>query len=555
MSHSVIDIPKRSRTHDQGDSSSSVTTRRSRADHRPPIPTRKPDIRPAFSEPSIPKAVGSSINRAPAGLLWKRKQTDVLADVNDSENFHEKRGKVSSSTSSVHHEPGQSDEMLDNTVFSTSNGSINEDLSITSAYHSRKPYFPSDNANFSQGRSSSTEVLNLRSRSSSGENARSGSSDTKVRSESTDSQDHDKHPDKGGNIAILRQKNNDKTATPSKRLSREEIQAALDRADTYLKKGSFSSDEEGSRKGSSSSERGMSVSDSSPPVAKDKPKVSDHIMSKSDSSVHSAGEQGSQLRSWARYRNQRYSRMSDNLDDKVGDVTKLGSISDISVSGYRNSSAENIPRTVDGVSGNKNSDALANIGQSSVIPHRPVRNINEVSQSPEISPRSNDSSQSEETVERGNNSAGVVSFSNRLGESDEQSPTLDTSIHSANISSGLESRPMPVPRRSAPLPPSKPPPPPPTVYNEQRSSPRSHDTYPTVPSADSQDASPSEITAEVVEEIIELRESTVSSEIPSVSTVESELPPVQMRVNSQFLMLEEPEESSDIQEENFKHRG
>ena len=323
-----------------------ATSRRSRADQRPPVPSRKPDLRPAYSEPSIPKSVISSISSTPGGLLWKRRQNeDVLSEISNLDKYGASKNRTNLSQSSSQLEESvdieNNNQMLENSVFSQpdlsmTNGSVTEDLSVTSAYQPRKSYHSPGRSGFDRNLSSSAEVLSSRSRSLSNEYAKPTSERSRPNG----------HEEGQKPVVTYRQKAPSKiiTSAPGKRISKEEIQAALDRADTYLQRVSGSSDETDSKPKPLSPEFEMTTSDITSHSTEQKEPVSEQIMSKSDSKVQSAEPQ-SQLRSWARYRNQRYSRTSDYLEDKVGDVSKLGSISDTSVSSFRKDSFENLSKS------------------------------------------------------------------------------------------------------------------------------------------------------------------------------------------------------------------
>ena len=500
-------------------------TRRSRADIRPPVPSRKPDVpRPAYSEPNLAKAVSNT----PAGLLWKRRQNDILTDISNTDKFHDSKNRTQLSSSSSHVD-GKSDsnDTLDNSVFSNSNGSLSEDLSITSAYHSRKPYFPSDNSRFSQGRSASTEILNSRSSNDSG---RSRSHESRVQEEGSDSE---MNVDKGG--SVTKRPRQDRSVThPGKRLSKEEIQAAIDRADTYLRSTSTSSDESESKDKRLSGEQ-MIVSDITSNSSGIKEVVPTHNMSQSDSKVHTEEHKDSDLKSWALYRKQRYSRTSDYLDDKVGDISKLGSISDTSVSGFRKSSMENLSKPAET---NKANDPFAAISGSSVLMNR--RSAPPVQQKPP-SPRS--------TLPQPDTSSNIASETSlnfqteqrdsgsKFIEKDADIEPIDSSEHSKTAVSGVTSnaRPIPVPRRTAPPPPSEPPPPPPANSHSPPAS-----LAP--PSKPPPPVPESEVAEEIMEEemVTKINQSEALSSIPPVPGLD-----IQMRDKAHFLSLDEPEETSD----------
>lgn len=512
------------------------TSRKSRQDHRPPpVPSRKPDRqnvpRPAYSEPNITKAVSSAVSNTPGGLLWKRRQNDdnILTDISNSDKFHDSKKKTSQSSTSLHIE-AKSDSMdtLDNSVFSNSNGSLSEDMSITSAYHSRKPpYFPSDNSKFIQGRSASTEVLNSRS---SNDPVRSRSHD--VHSEVSEEDDN---VAKGG--VVTRRTRAEKVAThPSKRLSKEEIQAAIDRADTYLRTTSTSSEEGDLQDKRHSNDDQMIISDITSNSSGVKEVVPSNDMSQSESLERTDEKPDPELKSWARYRKQRYSRNSDYMDDKVGDVSKLGSISDISVSGFRKASMGNESKMPDQ---SKSSDPFAAISQSSVLMNR--RSVPSVQQKPTAN-------SSETTVSEVSEANSVSpSFkrdsggSNAAKNADNSKPTMNSSEHSITTSSGVisNSRPIPVPRRTAPTPPIEAPPPPPAVHYSH-----SPPTSITPPSEPPPPAPEPGFVEEILEEdVTKISQSEALSSIPPVPGLE-----VQMRDKAQFLSLDEPMESSDSEE-------
>ncbi|XP_060604975.1 uncharacterized protein LOC132757651 [Ruditapes philippinarum] len=422
------DVQKKMRlSTDSDDMGIGPSTRRSRAEVRPPVPSRKPDVpRPAYSEPNLAKAVSNT----PAGLLWKRRQNDILTDISNTDKYHDSKNRtqLSSSSSQV---DGKSDsnDTLDNSVFSNSNGSLSEDLSITSAYHSRKPYFPSDNSRFSQGRSASTEVLNSRSSNDTG---RSRSHESRVQEEVNES-------DTNVDGVVTKRPRQERSVThPGKRLSKEEIQAAIDRADTYLRSTSTSSEESESKDKRLSGEQ-MIVSDITSNSSGIKEVVPTQNMSQSDSKVHTEEQKDSDLKSWALYRKQRYSRTSDYLDDKVGDISKLGSISDTSVSGYRKSSMENLSKPPEP---NKTNDPFAAISGSSVLMNR--RSAPPVQQKPP-SPRSKHVNSQPDT------SGNIVSETNlnlqtesrdsgsKLLGKDGNIEPIDSSEHSITAVSGVTS--------------------------------------------------------------------------------------------------------------------
>lgn len=523
------DDAKRARLSNDLDEPGSVSAaaRRSRADYRPPVPNRKPDVpRPAYSEPNINKAVSSSVSNTPGGLLWKRRQPDVLNDISNNDKFHDtaKRTNLSSSSLPVDAK-SDSNDTLDNSVFSTSNGSLSEDLSITSGYHSRKPQFSNDSSNFIQGRSASHEVLNVRS---SNDTVRSRSYESRSQSEAVESE---KNIDKGGSVP--RRSRPEKAAThPNKRLSKEEIQAAIDRADTYLRSTSTSSDDSESAEKRKSNE--MIVSDITSNASGNKEVVPETKMSQSDSSVRSGENQDSELKSWALYRRQRYSRTSDYLEDKVGDVSKLGTISDTSVSGFRKASMENLNKQEPP----KSSDPFAAISQSSVLMGRrtvPPKPTSPSSESKSDSEQKHDVPSEPVTKSEPETNDKVdidVKSSSRLS---------DTSQHSISLDSGENSRPIPVPRRTAPPPPSEPPPPPPDASSKPHSN--SVNTF-EPPSEPPPPAPEPSFPEEVREVVTKINQSEALSSIPPVPGLEVE-EPVKMRDKARFLSLDEPEESSD----------
>lgn len=532
------DPTKKMRLSSDSDEFAAVETsvRRSRADYRPPIPSRKPEApRPAYSEPNITKAVSSAVSNTPAGLLWKRRQNDILADISNTDKFHDSKNRTQLSSSSSHVDgKTDSNDTLDNSVFSNSNGSLSEDLSITSAYHSRKPYFPSDSSRFSQGRSASTEVLNSRS---SNDAIRSRSHDTRIQSETSESE---KNVDKGG-IVTKRPRPERNVTHPGKRLSKEEIQAALDRADTYLRSHSTSSEESDTKEKRFSGENQMIVSDITSNSSGINEVVPTKTMTQSDSSVKAQDVPDSDLKGWARYRMQRYSRTSDYLDDKVGDISKLGSISDTSVSTFRKSSMENLSKPPEH---SKTNDPFAALSQMPVRMGR--RSAPAVLQKP-TSPRSNVPSNTEniENGERVVSQADIQLQSvqrdsgSKVAEQELNSELKDSSEHSISTSSGAtaNARPIPVPRRSAPPPPCEPPPPPPPTVNYSHSLP----TPTVLPSEPPPPAPEPGLAEEVTEEMVtKINQSEALSSIPPVPGLD-----VQMRNKAQFLSLEEPEETSD----------
>ena len=299
------------------------------------------------------------MSNTPGGLLWKRRQNDIMADISSADRYHEESRVSSQMTASapdVENEMDSHEHPDDSLVFTSSNGSVSEDLSITSAYHSRKPHFPSDNIKFNQGRSASHEALNSRSQDS-------GSIEGPERQASTSVTSRWTRPTSGGN----------------KRLSREDIQAAIERADSYLQStGSGSSLDEEKPPASGVNVTDMTRSD----ISHNHSQSADHHhtaeprMSQSDSTVHSGNTDG-ELKSWALYRKQRYSQ--PQLDDKVGDVSKLGSISDTSVRGFRKASFENLSKSPTDKSPESKpeakpaADLFAGISQSSVLNRRNLR--------------------------------------------------------------------------------------------------------------------------------------------------------------------------------------
>ena len=533
---------------DPHDSYGSPRQRMARSEYRPPIPNRKPELvnkpKPAYSEPNLAKAVNSSVSNTPGGLLWKRRQNDndIMTDITNTDKYHESRNKRNfSSSSSQLENKMDSTETFDNSVFSNSNGSLSEDLSITSAYHSRKPHYPSDN--FSQGRSASIEVLSPRS--SNDQSSRSVDKGQAERSESEQS------VDKGG--MVTRRSRADKSAppavsNPSKRLSREEIQAALERADTYLKPTSPSSSEESNKRLSKDSEN-MTVSDITNESSVTKDTNLGQKMTQSDSSAAAAEKTTEGLRSWAMYRKQRYSRTSENLEDKVGDITKLGSISDISVSGFRKASVENLakqseqPNTV--TSPEKPADPFAAISQSSVLNRRGLRSQQKQDSGQTV--ESSASSEESKKVEPAISETNAILLRNESGSGinvTERDENTDTSKHSKVSSSGADnSRPIPVPRRVAPSPPLGPPPPLPDVATNSRHSsqlppPVTHQNL------DPPSPAPEPGLAEEEEAVVSVSQSDLLASIPPVPDLE---PDVQMRNKAHFVSLEEPDETSDTE--------
>ncbi|KAL4217525.1 protein phosphatase 1 regulatory [Mactra antiquata] len=518
---------KRARLSTDLDESMPVSTgvRRSRMDYRPPVPNRKPEApRPAYSEPNINKAVSSSVSNTPGGLLWKRRQPDVLNDTSNTSKYPDTAKRTTLSSSSLPFD-GKSDSVdtLDNSVFSNSNGSLSEDLSITSGYNARKPQFSNDS--FIQGRSASHEVLNSRS---SNDPERSRSHDSRSVSDSVESE---RNVDKGGSVP--RRSRAEKIAThPNKRLSKEEIQAAIDRADTYLRSTSTSSEDSESAEKRRSNE--MVVSDITSNASGHQEVVPETKMSQSDSSVRSAENPDSELKSWALYRRQRYSRASDYLEDKVGDVTKLGNISDTSVSGFRKASMENLNKQQSEQP--KSSDPFAAISQSSVLTSR--RTVPTIPQKPS-SPRTESKPSEGTDAQQGVTNSELKTDDNIETSVKSSSKMSDTSNHSISIDSGENSRPIPIPRRTAPLPPSEPPPPPPEASNEIHS-----EKIPEPPSEPPPPAPEPSLAEEVMEVVTKINQSEALSSIPPVPGLDVE-EPIKMRDKARFLSLDEPEESTD----------
>jgi hypothetical protein len=323
---------------------------------------------------------------------------------------------------------------------------------------------------------------------------------------------------------------------PGKRLSKEEIQAAIDRADTYLRSTSTSSEESESKDKRLSGEQ-MIVSDITSNSSGIKEVVPTQNMSQSDSKVHTEEQKDSDLKSWALYRKQRYSRTSDYLDDKVGDISKLGSISDTSVSGYRKSSMENLSKPPEP---NKTNDPFAAISGSSVLMNR--RSAPPVQQKPP-SPRSKHVNSQPDT------SGNIVSETNlnlqtesrdsgsKLLGKDGNIEPIDSSEHSITAVSGVTSyaRPIPVPRRTAPPPPNEPPPPPPANSHSPPPS-------PAPPSKPPPSVPEPGLAEEIMEEemVTKINQSEALSSIPPVPGLD-----IQMRNKAHFLSLDEPEETSD----------
>ncbi|XP_052237379.1 uncharacterized protein LOC127848793 isoform X12 [Dreissena polymorpha] len=584
-----------------------TSARRSRVEYKPPVPGRKPEIvnvpgrkpeivnkpKPAFSEPNLQKAVNSSVSNTPGGLLWKRRQTDIMTDISNTEKYHESqsRGNKSASTSHVEDTNGSTSEMLDSSMFGSSNGSISEDLSITSAYHSKKPHFPSDNIKFNQGRSASTEVLASKPTS---HDLDLGSRSLERGQRIVDGLESDRSVDKGGVVmrrSRLIEKGGSAVTNQNKRLSREEIQAAIERADTYLK--STSSVDDGQV--NNSKLESMSASDITLDSSSKSQEVTpEQKMSQSDSSITSAANPDSELRSWALYRKQRYARASDPLlEDKVGDVNKLGSISDISVSGFRTASMENLTKSPPEQKSppNKAFDALSAISQSSVGTRRQLR-----SQQPPGPVENASVGHTKELLPSSIPSDGVVSASSLELDYNQQKPVITgvtvssnqgTNIHhsqhSTDISSDVNSysRPIPVPRRSAPAPPTTapPPPPPPSVSQTPAANLTQADiklNASNVASHSLQSHRPADTVAEESISSISISKLLPSTDLPPQATVQGHVgqghspkveevttfgwadllqstppelgtqpPSVALRGKAHFLSLDEPEETDD----------
>ncbi|XP_052814048.1 nucleolar and coiled-body phosphoprotein 1-like [Mya arenaria] len=546
-SGSEDDTRKKLRLSDVGDADEAPSwARRSRPEQRPPLPNRKPNLadkpKPALSEPNISKAVNSAVNETSSSLLWKRRQNDIMTDISNTDRYHESRlaSNMSASTSQVETSRTDNESMNDDSVFSATNGSVSEDLSITSAYHSRKPHFPSDNLKFNQGRSASAEVLNTK----------------------TESKESEGGADKGG--VVSRWPRSNSASASGKRLSRGEIQAAIEKADSYLR--STSSTEEEPAK---SEPQSMTQSDIS--NIETQSKEPPQKMSQSDC-TDSPGYGDSELKSWALYRKQRYARASDPLlEDKVGDINKLGSISDISVSGFRKTSAENLSKSPPDKSMSKSAmsksaDSLAAISQSSVLNRRPLRSQLQ-QQNPPTTNLSNGAppSQSPDTIEGSeqfqtdstvkseiNVSVTVSDAGINLKDSGEDSgiPTnvSNSIIHSSLDSAPMEAvpRPIPVPRRSAPSPPVEPPPPPPPA--------REPPAQPAPAARSSTEMIPPDSPTPVDEPESPMTSDSLAVEETEVEPVTgaglASIPPVpgldvQMRNKAHVVALEEPEESSD----------
>lgn len=508
---------------DTSDSSrqTSAASRRSRADQRPPIPSRKPDLRPAYSEPSIPKSVISSVSSTPGGLLWKRRQNeDVLSEISNLDKFGASKNRTNLSQSSSQLEESMdvdnTNSKLENSVFSqpdlsTTNGSISEDLSVTSAYQPRKSYLPQGRTGFDRNLSSSAEALSSRSRSSSGEYSKATSERSRPNG----------HEEGQKPVVTYRQKAPSKiiTSVPGKRLSKEEIQAALDRADSYLQRASGSSDETDSAQNLLSPDFQMTSSDITPQSTEQKEPVLEQMMSKSDSTVQSAEPQ-SQIRSWARYRNQRYSRTSDYLEDKVGDVSKLGSISDSSVSGFRKASFENLSKSPEESKSpeTKSQDASERLSSGDA----------------DVSEIVNDSAVKHETITSETSiELKTEKLDNLESVPNELAPDrtdISRISHSTFGGPPLPQRPIPVPapRRPAPSPPNEPPPPPPKVRG---SPPKYRPPLPTEPPP----PAPCPGAVEEIDTIKPVPESGTS--VASVLPSDVNIPPVPMRQKGPVMML------------------
>ena len=528
---------------------SSTTSRRSRADQRPPIPVRKPDLRPAYSEPSIPKSVITSASSTPGGLLWKRKQNeDILSEISNLDKYSAAKNRTNLSQSSSKLEERMdvenNNQNLDNSVFSqpdlhAPNGSVTEDLSITSAYQPRKSYLLAGNSGFDKNMSSSVEALSNRSRSSSNEYPRSQSERSRPNG----------HEEGQKPVVSYRQKAPSKiiTSAPGKRLSKEEIQAALDRADTYLQRTSGSSDDTDSKPKPLSPDSGMSSSDITQNATEQIEPVSEPLMSKSDSNVQSTEPQ-SQLRSWARYRNQRYSRTSDYLDDKVGDISKLGSISDISVSGFRKASVENLASKSPERSKSPETNHADNANQKLMSQTGATR----TSETSDISIQSDktpsDTIESDRVIVSEtsvNLKAEIVGGVDIIPNEQEASKTdiFDRISHSTTMGPPLPQRPIPIPRRTAPSPPMDTPPPPPP--KQRGLPPKYRPPMPTEPPPPVPCLGPSE-ESEPVQTVLP-SDIKIASVLPS----DVDLPPVPMRQKGPVVMLgssDEVGETSDSEE-------
>ena len=547
---------------------SGFTGRRSRADQRPPIPNRKPDLRPAYSEPSIPKSVITSVSSTPGGLLWKRRQNeDILSEISnlDKLNASKNRTNLSQSTSQLEEEMDveNNNQNLDNSVFSHSdlhatNGEVTEDLSITSAYQSRKSYLLPGRSGFDKKLSSSAEALTSRSRSSSNEYPKSQSERSRPNG----------HEEGQKPVVTYRQKSPSKIITnvPGKRLSKEEIQAALDRADTYLQRTSGSSDEADSKPKPLSPDLEMTASDITQNTSEQREPVSEPLMSKSDSNVQSAEPQ-SQLRSWARYRNQRYSRTSDYLDDKVGDVSKLGSISDISVSGFRKASLENLSSSKSPERSKSPETNHADDSNMRLNSETGATRTNETSLSDKTLSDTSlkpDKTLSDTTVKADKTLSNtsvkeetIVSETSinlkteRLGsietipngEETNKTDIFDRISHSTTPGPPLPQRPIPIPRRTAPSPPMDTPPPPPP--KARGLPPKYRPPLPTEPPP----PAPRPGVTEETEPVKPVLPSDIS--VASVLPSDTDLPPVPMRHKGPVVMLrhdDEVGETSDSEE-------
>ena len=546
-----------------------ATSRRSRADQRPPVPSRKPDLRPAYSEPSIPKSVISSVSSTPGGLLWKRRQNeDVLSEISNLDKYGASKNRTNLSQSSSQLEESMETEnnnqTLENSVFSQpdlsmTNGSVSEDLSVTSAYVPRKSYHSQGHSGFDRNLSSSAEVLSSRSRSLSNEYAKPSSERSRPNG----------HEDTKKPVVTYRQKAPSKilTSAPGKRLSKEEIQAAHDRADAYLQMITGSPDDTDSKPKPLSPDLEMTTSDITSHSTEQREPVSEQIMSKSDSKVQTAEPQ-SQLRSWARYRNQRYSRTSDYLEDKVGDVSKLGSISDTSVSSFRKESFENLSKSPER-SKSPETNKLPEVLHAGDGPERISEN--------ESRPHSHESSKSEKDVTIKSETSielqtemvdsGIESVLNehepdktdifsRISHSTLQGPPLPQRPIPATAQRQAapdvpptaprktpspqlpqSPAPVPVPRRTAPSPPVDAPPPPPP--KTRGSPPKYRPPMPTEPPppapfpgvTENSIPHPGVIENSIPHRIKPVLEADVS--IASVLPSEAEIPPVPMRHNKE----------------------
>ena len=165
------------------------TSRRSRADFRPGNITAQSDKMKLHSN-------------APGGLLWKRRQSEEQMDISTRDR--------SDSRESV------------------------KPTAVPSTFTSARSRF-SRSGDVDRGRTqSSSDALGVRSRSDSRESNGSGG-----RSSSSDGSDKNiaSQPSKTDSDVVLRRKKTDQSdrmSASGRRLSREEIQAALSRADTYL---------------------------------------------------------------------------------------------------------------------------------------------------------------------------------------------------------------------------------------------------------------------------------------------------------------------------------